>query len=128
MKEPAWIPIQVVLAAHEMLIAEFGGQPGVRDRGLLESALARPQNQFLHQQTDLEELAVLYVSGIIRNHPFFDGNKRTGFMMGYDFLFQNGRVLAAPEAETARAVLDLADRTITETEFAAWLRQHCKPR
>jgi death-on-curing protein len=126
MKEPVWVPKNVVRTAHEMLIAEFGGSAGLRDEGLLDSALARPKQIFSYGDPDIFALAAAYVQGIVRNRPFVDGNKRTGLMVGYDFLFQNGKKLVAPEPETTQIVLDLAAKKITEEEFAFWLRENCK--
>ena len=125
MKEPAWVPKEVVLATHDMLISEFGGKAGLRDEGLLDSALVRPRQIFSYDDPDLFDLAAAYVNGIVRNHPFIDGNKRTAFMTGYDFLFQNGKTLNAPEAEAAQAILDLATKKLTEKQFAQWLEQNC---
>ncbi len=121
MKEPVWISKIVVLALHEELICEFGGQHGLRDEGLLESALARPKQIFSYDDPDIFVLAAAYVNGIVRNHPFIDGNKRTAFMTGYDFLFQNGKTLNAPEAEAAQAILDLATKKLNEKQFTKWL-------
>jgi death-on-curing protein len=104
------------------MIAEFGGSAGLRDTGLLDSALARPQH--LHQYedcTELPRLAAAYAAGIIRNHPFVDGNKRTGFMAAYVFLGRNGRTLTADEVFAAAMILRLAASEIDEDEYAAWL-------
>jgi death-on-curing protein len=125
-KEPVWIERRVVIALHERLLAEHGGAEGIRDEGLLDSALARPRQMFSYGECDLADLAAAYVSGIVRNHPFVDGNKRTAFMTGYVFLGRNGRRLEAGEPEAARMVLDLAASTLSEPGFAAWLRTHVK--
>lgn len=98
----------------------------MRDAGLLESALARPRQIFAYSDCDLIQLAAAYVTGILRNHPFVDGNKRTGFMTGYVFLERNGFHFTASEAEAAQAVLELAAGTIDETGFALFLRDHVK--
>jgi death-on-curing protein len=111
---------------HPILLAEHGGAPGLRDEGLLESALARPRQIFAYAECDLPQLAAAYIAGIVRNHPFVDGNKRTGFMTGYVFLERNGLHFTAPEAEAAQAVLELAAGTIDETGFALFLRDHSK--
>lgn len=126
MKEPVWVPKEVVLATHDLLISEFGGKPGLRDEGLLDSALARPMQIFSYDDPDLFALAAAYVNGILRNHPFIDGNKRTAFMTGYDFLFQNGLTLNAPEAEAVQMILDLAAKKLNEKLFAKWLEQNTK--
>jgi len=125
MKEPLWIDIRVVVALNDELIAEYGGRSGVRDEALLGSALIRPQQILSYGDPDLFGLAAAYVTGIVRNHPFIDGNKRTGFVAGALFLERNGAVLDAPEAEAAQSVWDLADKTIAEEQFAAWLKQNC---
>ncbi len=111
---------------HAVLLAEHGGAPGLRDEGFLESALARPRQIFAYADCDLPQLAAAYVAGIVRNHPFVDGNKRTGFMTGYVFLERNRLHLTASEAEAAQAVLELAAGTVDEAGFAAFLRDHVK--
>ena len=98
----------------------------MRDEGLLESALARPRQIFAYSNCDLLQLAAAYVTGIVRNHPFVDGNKRSGFMTGYVFLERNGFDFTASEADAAQAVLELAAGTIEETGFALFLRDHVK--
>lgn len=126
MKEPIWVERAAVDALHSMLLAEHGGAPGLRDAGLLESALARPLQIFNYADCDLPQLAAAYVAGIVRNHPFIDGNKRTGFMAGYVFLERNGLFFTATEAEAAQAVLELAAGTVAEAGFAEFLRDHVK--
>jgi death-on-curing protein len=111
---------------HPILLAEYGGARGLRDEGLLESALARSQQIFSYSECDLPQLAAAYVAGIVQNHPFVDGNKRTGFMTGYTFLERNGLHFTASEAEAAQAVLELAAGSIDETGFALFLRDHTK--
>jgi death-on-curing protein len=128
MKEPIWVLPSVVSAMHEMMLAKHGGSGGVRDQGLLESALARPQQIFHYGEPDLAELGAAYMAGIVRNHPFIDGNKRTGFMTGYVFLTRNGLDLEAPEADATQMVLALAAGELTESQFAAWLRDNVKRR
>lgn len=120
---PLWVERRVVLAIYEQLLAEHGGAAGVRDEGLLDSALARSRQLLAYgDDPDLADLAAAYAAGIVRNHPFVDGNKRAGFMTAYVFLARNGRPLAASEAEAVQAVLDLAAGAMDETAFAAWLR------
>ena len=126
MKEPVWIDRRVVIAVHELLLSEHGGALGVRDETLLDSALARPRHLFAYEQADLTDLAAAYVGGIVRNHPFVDGSKRTGFMTGYIFLARNGLRLKASETEAAKMVFDLAAGTLTETEFTVWLGTRVK--
>ena len=124
MKEPIWVEATVVLAMHDRLLAEHGGPSGVRDWGLLESALARPRHLSTYEQPDISTLAAAYVAGIIRNHPFVDGNKRTGFMTGYVFLARNNLQLIASEFEATRFVLALASGEMQEEAFAEWLRKN----
>jgi death-on-curing protein len=125
-KEPVWIDKRDALAIHEQQFALHGGASGLRDEGLLESALARPRQQFAYASPDVIEMAAAYTSGIVRNHPFIDGNKRTGFVVGVLFLEMNGYVFTATEAEAAQAVLELAAGSIEEPGFAAFLRDHVK--
>ena len=126
MKEPVWVQRAVIDAMHSALLAEHGGAPGLRDEGLLESAMARPRQIFAYSQADIPQLAAAYVAGIVRNHPFIDGNKRTGFMAGFVFLEVNGYLFTAPEAQAAQAVIELAAGTVEETGFALFLRDHSK--
>ncbi len=128
MKEPIWIRRDLLVVIHERLLAEHGGAPGIRDHGLLESALARPQQIFAYQKADLAELAAAYANGILRNHPFVDGNKRTGFMAAYLFLARNGLFLGVAECDVVNIVLDLAGSRISEEAFADWLRQNGRRR
>lgn len=125
MKEPFWLSLDFIRGLHLMLLAEHGGLPGVRDEGLLESALARPKQIFSYADTlDLHLLAAAYAAGIIRNHPFADGNKRTGFAAAAVFLDCNGKELNAPEAEATIIVTALAAGEIEMEEFAGWLRKY----
>ena len=118
---------QVVLALHKECIATFGGSDGVRDEGLLDSALARPENLFCYGAPTLHELAAAYGHGIAKNHPFIDGNKRTAFLTSAVFLMDNGLQPMVNEAEVVSAVTSLAAGQLTETEFAQWLTQSFKP-
>lgn len=124
MTEPEWIGVAVALAIHEEQIAEHGGGEGVRDAGLLESALARPRNAWGYGVTDLCVLAAALGHGIARNHPFVDGNKRTAFVAVETFLILNGVELTAGDADCVVAMLDLAAGEMSEEEFAGWLRDH----
>ena len=117
-----WLLNGVVLALHDEQLAEHGGSPGVRDAGLLSSALARPQNQVAYGDPSVFDLAAAYAFGIIRNHPFVDGNKRPGFLAAYVFLDLNGWELMAPEDEAVAAVLALAAGEIQEAGFSEWLK------
>jgi death-on-curing protein len=119
-----WLRQDVVVAMHSELIAEHGGRPGIRDVGLLSSALARPQNQAAYGDSAVFDLAAAYAFGIISNHPFVDGNKRTGFLAAFIFLYLNGWELIATEAETVAAVLALALREMDEAGLSNWLKEH----
>jgi death-on-curing protein len=123
-KEPLWIEERDVLAIHDRLLAIHGGAIGLRDRGLLESALARPRQHHAYAGTsDIVEMASLYTAGIVRNHPFVDGNKRTGFVIGVLFLELHGFDFKASEEDATQAVMALAAGTLDETGYAAWLRE-----
>jgi death-on-curing protein len=122
--EPVWIDLEVVLAIHDEQLAEHGGQPGVRDRGLLESALSRPQNQFAYGEHALPRLAAGYAFGISRNHPFLDGNKRTSLVVAELFLVLNGFELTATDAECVTTFLQLAAGDLTEEQLTEWISEH----
>ena len=126
MKEPIWVPREVVLATHDELLNRFGGLSGVRDEGLFESALQQPQNLYSYGGSNLFGMAAAYATGIIKNHPFLDGNKRIGFMTAYIFLGANGQGLEASEEEVVERTLALAASAIDEAEYAAWLKRACK--
>jgi death-on-curing protein len=117
-----WLLEGVVIAMHGEQIAEHGGSLGIRDAGLLSSALALPQNQAVYGEPSVFDLAAAYAFGVIRNHPFVDGNKRTGFLAAYVFLDLNGWELMASEAEAVAAVLALASSEMDEAGFADWLK------
>jgi death-on-curing protein len=122
-REPVWIDERDVLALHDRLLALHGGAVGLRDEGLLESALARPQQHLAYAESpDIVDLAAIYTAGIVRNHPFVDGNKRTGFVVGILFLELNGYRFTASEEDAAQAVLALAGGNLDETGFSAFLR------
>ena len=121
--DPVWLDPRVIEAVHDRLLAEHGGAPGVREPGLLASALDRPRNRAAYDVSGLYALAAAYATGIVRNHPFVDGNKRTAFMAAYIFLARNGLQLSAPEDDATRAMLALAAGDLSEDEFAAWLRK-----
>jgi death on curing protein len=126
--EPVWILERVVLAAHDQLLAAHGGAEGLRDVGLLESALARPHQHYAYSSPDIIELAALYTAGLVRNHPFVDGNKRTGFAIGIVFLELNGFDFKASEEDATQAVLALAAGEMDEAGYTAWLRANVKRR
>ena len=119
-----WIQREVIVAIHEMQLAEHGGLEGVRDAGLLDSALGRPQNLAAYEAPDAAALAAAYGWGISRNHPFIDGNKRTGFVAAELFLRLNGQVLQADDASCVLTMLAVAAGDMPEEAFAAWLRAH----
>lgn len=112
------------MAAHAEQLAEHGGGEGVRDAGLLESAMARPQNLAAYGEPDAAELAAAYAYGVARNHPFVDGNKRTAAVVSETFLVLNGYMLTATDAELVVAFLALAAGSLSEEETAAWFRDH----
>ena len=123
MTQPLWIEERDALVLHDRLLALHGGAAGIRDDALLKSALARPQQIYAYADSpDLIDLAAAYTVGIVRNHPFIDGNKRTGFVVGILFLELNGYRFSASEADAAQAVLELAANTLDEASYAAFLR------
>ena len=122
-----WIEEPVVLALHEEHLAEHGGAVGIRDRGLLESALFRPQNLASYGNPDLAALAAAYGFGIVRNHPFVDGNKRTAFTATELFLALNGQELIADDPSCVVTMLRLAEGSLSEKEFEDWIRANTKP-
>jgi death on curing protein len=125
--EPVSINEGDALALHDRLLGLDGGAAGVRDRDLLKSALARPQQLDAYGgDTDLIDLAAAYTVGIVRNRPFIDGNKRTGFVVGALFLEINAYRFTAPEEEATQAVLDLAAGTLDEAALARWMRVNAK--
>ena len=123
-----WISRQVVLAIHETQLARHGGAIGVRDEGLLESALARPLNLASYGEPDTAELAAMYALGIARNHPFIDGNKRTAFATMVLFLSQNGLELEVGDAEAVVHMLAVASGELTDGELTIWVREHAVPK
>ena len=124
MSEPVWLTPEIVIAIHEMQLAEHGGPAGIRDMGMLESALGRPQNKFAYGETDLAVLAAAYGFGVARNHPFIDGNKRTSLMVIYTFLGINDVEFFVPVAEFATIILDLAAGVVSEESLARWIRDN----
>ena len=122
-----WLARDVVLAVHDEQLEEHGGAAGVRDPGLLESALARPQNAAAYADPDMAELAALYALGIARNHPFIDGNKRTAWTALVVFLDLNGVAFSPPEVEATVTMLEMAAGMMTDEAFIAWVRRHALP-
>lgn len=128
MKEPYWFAREECLMLHELMLAQYGGAEGLREEHLLESALARPRQLFALGQPSMAELAASYVAGVIQDHPFLDGNKRTGFLLGAGFLERHGFVLTAPEVEVVLHTLALAAGEMTEAAYAEWLQANAKRR
>ncbi len=128
MKEPAWVLPEVVTAVHQMLLAEHGGAPGIRDETLLESALNRPQQRFEYaNDPSIFDLAASYCNGLANNDPFVDGNKRIAFTVAAIFLKINDYSLHAPEPETVIVVENLAAGKLTEEALSRWFSEHSFP-
>ena len=123
-----WLRLDVLLAVHEEQLVEHGGPNGVRDQGLLESALARPQQLAAYGEPDVSALAAALAWGLARNHPFVDGNKRTAFVAMELFLVCNGYALAASDPQCVLTMLAVAAGDMSEEALAHWLRQHIQPR
>ncbi len=127
MKEVVWVLNEVVLAVHDEQLAVHGGLPGIRDRGAVESALARPRNLMAYEECDdLARLAAAYAFGIARNHGFADGNKRTALVTTDLFLMLNGYELVSSPVENVLTILRIADGTCTEDELTSWIRKNMK--
>ena len=126
MKEPHWLTREECLALQEFMLSEYGGITGVRDEHLLDSALARPQQLLAYGKPNMADMAAAYAAGIVKNLPFLDGNKRTGFMLGAGFLERNGFEFRATEAEAALRTLALAAGKMREKAYAAWLTANAK--
>lgn len=129
MTEPRWISKRALLLLHAESLAEYGGLEGLRDEGLLESALARPQNLYAYEGLeDSARLAAAYGVGLARNHPFADGNKRASFLAVGLFLGLNGCRLVADKVDATRVMLAVASGELAEAEFAAWIEAHLEER
>ena len=124
MTEPLWLTRQMVVAIHDEQLTIHGGASGLRDEGMLESALDRPKNRWSYEQA---ELAAAYAFGIGRNHPFVDGNKRTSLLALYTFLGVNGVDFIVPEAEAAAMILSLAAGEVSEQSLTRWIRDNWPP-
>lgn len=122
-----WVDPKVVIALHDEQIAEHGGQSGIRDQGLLDSALARPINKAGYEVSSISELAAAYGFGIAKNHPFLDGNKRTALVVTELFLLLNGVALAADDTMCLVTFLSLAEGTLTEEDLADWIDKNSQP-
>lgn len=127
MSEWRWVNKQALLLLHDESLAEHGGAAGLRDGGLLDSALARPLNLVAYGTPDIADLATAYASGLAQNHPFVDGNKRAAFLATGLFLMLNGYRLATTQAEATLTVLELAAGTLDDAAFADWIRSHLQP-
>ena len=128
MADPAWLDRRRVDAIHDIQLAEHGGAAGLRDPGLLESALARPMQLAAYGTPDIPALAATYALAIARNHPYIDGNKRTAYVAMELFLSKNGFDFAASDAESATTILAMAAGDIDDATFIAWVRRHATPR
>ena len=127
--EPRWLSRVVVDAIHNDQLREHGGRPGIRDENALESALGRPQQKWHYAgNQDVPTLAAAYAFGLVKNHPYFDGNKRIGFLAMVTFLEMNGYDLAATDAEVVAETLALAEGSVAEEALADWIRHHSTKR
>lgn len=124
MSEWRWIDQRALMLLHDESLAEHGGAAGLRDGGLLQSALARPRNAVAYGAPDLADLAAAYGVGLAKNHPFIDGNKRAAFLAVGLFLALNGQRLVATQAEATLVMLEVAASAMDEAAFAAWIREH----
>jgi len=122
-----WLSDQLILAIHDEQLAEHGGSAGLRDPGLLDSALARPLNRVGYGEPDVAELAAVYALAIAQNHPFVDGNKRTSLLALYTFLGVNGIDFIVPEADAAAIILSLAAGEVSEESLTRWIRDNWPP-
>ncbi|MEZ0326366.1 MAG: type II toxin-antitoxin system death-on-curing family toxin [Fimbriimonas sp.] len=127
MTEPEWLDQQVVYALHLRQLEQHGGGTGVRDHGLLDSALNRPINLYAYKEPSIPELGAYYCLGIVKNHPFVDGNKRTGFMAMYVFLGLNGYSFEAEEVDVVTRVRRIAASEDTDESFVEWVCNHSVP-
>jgi death on curing protein len=123
-----WIDKAALQLLHDESLAEHGGRAGLRDEGLLDSALGKPLNLAAYGEPDAADLAASYASGLAKNHPFVDGNKRAAFLAVGMFLYLNGYRLQATQADATLQVLGLAAGDVSQEAFAAWVRQHAVPR
>jgi death-on-curing protein len=122
--EPKWFTIEQAIAAHSVQLRQFGGAPGLRDEGLLRSALERPLNKWLYEQAELPELAAADAFGLIKNHAFTDGNKRIAFISMVTFLRKNDVAFKPDQAQATRMMLALAAGEVSEQSLARWIRDN----
>ena len=125
--EPFWLDPEMLIDMHHEQLMQFGGPEGIRDRGMLDSALGRPQNKFAYGERDMAALAAAYAFGIARNHPFIDGNKRAAFHAMMVFLRVNGISFAPSPAEATVIILDLAAGEVSEDGLTRWIRDNWPP-
>jgi len=125
-KRPAWLLRDLMVVLHEQMIATFGGAAGIRDEGLLDSALARPENRFASGKPTIFELAAAYAFALTKNHPFVDGNKRIGFAAAVVFLEMNGYIFEAAEADAVLRTLALAAGEMTDSDYAHWMKTNSR--
>jgi len=126
MREPYWLTREECLTLHDMMMSHYGGLTGVRDENVLDSALAKARELFAYSKPSMAELAAAYAAGIVKGHPFLDGNKQTGFMLGAGFLERNGFEFHATETEAALRTLALAAGEMAEAAYAGWLKDNSK--
>jgi death-on-curing protein len=128
MKEPKWLTRRMVLAIHDEAVEMFGGTAGIRDDGLLESALSRPQNRFAYEsEATLFDLAALLCHGICKNHPFLDGNKRTALLAARAFMFLNGQAFEPSEVDEVENMVAVASGDLDEAGIADWFKRFSAP-
>jgi death-on-curing protein len=127
MNEPVWLDVEILIDLHAEQLALFGGPDGIRDQGMLESALGRPINKFTYGETDLAPLAAAYAFGIARNHPFVDGNKRAAFGALIVFLGLNGVDFMVPPESATAMILSLAAGEVNEEGLTRWIRDNWPP-
>jgi death-on-curing protein len=125
-RRPRWLTVPDVLGFHGLGLAQAGGAEGVRDAGLLESAVHRPRHLWHYESPDLYDLAAAYAYAIANNHPFIEGNKRTAFLSAFTFLIHNGIDPPDDQAQAAVMTLGLADKSVSQNQYAAWLRDHSR--
>ena len=127
-KKWKWIDRNILLLLHDESLAAHGGASGIRDEGLLDSALSRPLNLALYGEPDVAELAASYAFGLAKNHSFVDGNKRAAFLSAGIFLYLNGKILTASQADATLTIMAVAAGELTEADLAIWIRNQLVPR
>jgi death-on-curing protein len=122
--EPLWITYEQAIAIHSRQLRRFGGAPGLRDEGMLRSALERPINKWRYEQSDMAELAAAYAFGLAKNHAFVDGNKRIAFMAMMGFLLKNGIAFSPEPAHATAIILSIAAGEVSEQSLTRWIRDN----